>query len=304
MDSERPKPFTIPMASKASSQPDSYVLGRDFKSALRLNHQHYLWYNTLHFNLHPTIASNLPSPTDGIKTATPPKIADVACGSGAWLRDVAEVLSHASFDGFDLSLAQCPPSQWLPSNIELHEWNLFNAPRVDMLACYDVVHTRLIFTVVEKEDPRPIIRNLLRMLKPGGYLQWDELDVEHSFLLRADAGAEAPAMDQMLSILTQRGKWVSRLPQSLEDCGFEDARLWNFEERESLAKAFFDNNLAKDEEMAENALKGTEEGERLLHMVTGMYKESMGGVVICTPKVVCTARKAADEGAKETAAVT
>ena len=267
------------MASKTSSKPDAYVLGRDFKSASRLNYQQYLWYETLHFDLHPTIQIKVPVSStnkyDPQTAASPLIIADIACGSGAWLRSVARGLPQAELDGFDLSLAQCPPTQWLPGNIRLQEWNLFDEPAVEMLGRYDVVHKRLIFTVVQDDDARPIIRNLTRLLKPGGWLQWDELDVEHSFLKRVDTG----------------GKWVSQLTKSMAEGGLCDIALREFEEREDLAKAFFDNNLAKDEEMALNALNGTEEGTRLQSHVMKMYEESMGGVVICTPKVVCIASK-------------
>ncbi|KAL8726560.1 MAG: hypothetical protein Q9181_005997 [Wetmoreana brouardii] len=41
----------------------------------------------------------------------------------------------------------------------------------------------------------------------------------------------------------------------MEECGLQEATLWKFEERQDLAKAFLDTNLAKDEKMAENALK-------------------------------------------------
>ena len=283
------------MAGNSSSKSDSYVLGRDFKSASRLNYQQYLWYETLHFNLHPTIQSNLPNSSNGgyahHNATLPLKIADVACGSGAWLRSVAQEQPQAELYGFDLSLAQCPPIQWLPGNIQLQQWNLFDEPAVEMLGRYDVVHTRLIFTVVQDEDARPIIRNLMRLLKPGGWLQWDDLNVEHSYLMRAEAGVQAPVMEEMLDVLKQKGKWVSQLPESMGECGLCDVTLQEFEEREDLAKAFFDTNLAKDEEMAQNALKGTEEGTRLQSMVMKMYEESMGGVVIATPKVVCSARK-------------
>lgn len=283
------------MASKSSSQANAYVLGRDFKSASRLNYQQYLWYETLHFNLHPTIQSDLPvSSNKGYdpQVAGPPlRIADVACGSGAWLRSVAQELPQAELDGFDLSLVQCPPVKWLPGNIRLQEWNLFDEPAVEMLGRYDVVHTRLIFTVVRDEDTRPIIRNLMGLLRPGGWLQWDELDVENSFLMRAEKGVQAPVMEETLKILKQKGKWVSRLPECMGECGLCDVALEGFEERKDLAKAFFEVNLAKDEEMAQNALNGSEEGTRLLSMVMKMFEESMGGVVLCTPKVVCTARK-------------
>ena len=39
------------------------------KSASRLNYQQYLWYETLHFNLHPTIQSNLPNSSNRGTTA-------------------------------------------------------------------------------------------------------------------------------------------------------------------------------------------------------------------------------------------
>ena len=121
--------------------------------------------------------------------------------------------------------------------------------------------------------------------------------MEHSFLMRAETGVQAPVIEEMLEDLKQKGKWVNRLPESMEECGLCDVALWEFEERADLAKAFFDNSLAKDEEMAQNALKGTEEEMRLLSMVKKMSEESMGGVVICTPKIVCTARKRAQENA-------
>ena len=118
-----------------------------------------------------------------------------------------------------------------------------------------------------------------------GWLQWGELNVEHSHLMRAEAGVQAPVMEEMLDVLEQKGKWVRRLPESMGECGLCDVTLQEFDEREDLAKAFLDTNLAKDEEMAQNALKGTEEGRRLQSMVTKMYEESIGGVVIAIPKV-------------------
>ena len=283
------------MNTKSSLQSDAYVLGRDFKSASRLNYQHYMWYETLHFNLHPTIRADtsVSSTTDtSLQATTPPlRIADVACGSGAWLRSVALELPHAEFDGFDLSLSQCPPIQWLPSNIRLQEWNVFDEPTAQMEGRYDVVHTRLIYCVVQDEDARPILRNLMRLLRPGGWLQWDELNVEHSFVLRTETGVQSPVMDKMLETLKQKGKWVNRLPESMVASGLRDVAFQEYEERKDLAKAFFDVNLAKDEELANNALRGTEEGTRLLSTIEKMFEESMGGVVICTPKVVCIARK-------------
>ncbi|KAL9083355.1 MAG: hypothetical protein Q9165_008555 [Trypethelium subeluteriae] len=292
--------------AKDSSQPspkqDNYALGRDFRAASRLGHQHYLWHETLGFHLHPLIANALPpsQPSRIDEQSSQPRIADIACGSASWLRSVALSLPHAQLNGYDISLAQCPPRQWLPANITLGEWDLFSSPPEDMLERFDVVHTRLIFTIVEgqTEDEglataRKAISGLLKLLKPGGWLQWDELDVAHSFLLRADPAAEAPAstMERFLSVLEQKGKWVEKLVDVLREVGMQGARLWRYEERKDLAKQFFENNLMKDEEMANGGLRGTEAGRRLGDMVEKMWEESREGVVVCTPKVIVTAKK-------------
>lgn len=281
---------------------DTYALGRDFKSASRLNYQHYLWYETLQFHLHPAISATLPSTASdhraprasSLSISSPayqPRIADVGCGTAAWLRSITSIYPHALLDGFDVSLAQCTHPNWLPANLRLYEWNVFDEPRDDIVGVYDIVHVRLLFTVVRDNDPAPIVENLIKLLKPGGWLQWDDLDVAQSYILHAELGVEAPTMATMLKTLQQMGQWVGDLADVMKQSGLQEAKIWRYEEREDLVKAFFDNNLAKDEEMAENALRDTEDGRKLLNCVLKMYEESVAGVVICTPKIVCTAKK-------------
>ncbi len=269
----------------------TYVLGRDYKSASRLNYEHYLWKETIAFSLHPNIVLTTNNSTGASEGNQCALIADVACGTAIWLRDVAQTFPNAQLDGFDISLAQCPPAKWLPRNVTLRQWDLFSEPPAELLGRYDVVHVRLVFVVVENDDPRPLIRSLSRLLRPGGYLQWDELNVGKSFILSAEEVTETPEMAGMLGILGRMGSWVEELPRMMEDCGLVEGKLYRYREREELARAFFDNHLAKDEEMAQTALKGTKEGEQLVERVRKMYEESKGGAVLCTPKLVSIARK-------------
>lgn len=314
----QPQPQALPPPSA-----DTYILGRDFRSASRLNYEHYLWHETLGYNLHPTIASSLPSSSttttttlsESAKEEPSIRIADVACGTGIWLTRVAQSLPHAHLDGYDISLSQCPPRAWLPANTTLSEWDLFSPapPQAEMLGRYDVVHVRLLLVVVRDEDPRPVIRSLLSLLKPGGYLQWDELNVSESYILRAERGGQgngvaavgqqqqqqqhekggAPVMEGMKAFLGGVGQWVRRLKEAMEECGMEEVKVWDVVEREDLARAFFDNHLAKDEEMAGWKFGGneTKEGRELLQRVWALWKESQGGTVIVSPKVVATGRK-------------
>ena len=296
--------IALPPAPSAGGHPgrDTYVLGRDFRSASRLNYEHYLWRETLGYNLHPFIAG---------PASSQPRlcIADVACGTGIWLSQTASeygITEAAVCHGYDINLSQIPPREWLPENVtRFREWDLYDEPTEDMRGVYDVVHIRLVLVVVRADAVRNVVRNLMKLLKPGGWLQWDELDVERSYVLRLDDGSgssggssawgiSTPVMDAMVEGLTSGslGVWVKGLAQIFEECGMMGARNWEVKEKRDLARAFFDNHLAKDEEMASWRYGGmeTKEGKQLLDQVKDMWRESQNGAVIVTPKVVVTAR--------------
>ena len=264
-----------------------YALGRDYAAATRLNAQYYMWKETIGFDIHP----NIPVATAEARYQQPLQIADVGCGTAIWLRSVAQSLPHARLDGFDISLAQCPPLQWFPHNIRsLREWDVYQAPPVELQGRYDIVHARLLFVVVQDGDPAPMIRNMMLLLKPGGYLQWDELDVAQSFVLKVEEGVEAAVMEETVRTLSQVGHWVANLAEEMERCGLVHARIESYEERTELAMPFFDINLAKDMEMANTRLKGTADGEALQNRVELLRVESKAGAVICTPKIVGVAQ--------------
>jgi hypothetical protein len=82
-----------------------------------------------------------------------------------WLLDIARKLpSTAKLHGFDISLDQCPPDAWLPDNVELHTWNVFEEPPARFVGVFDVVHIRLITVAVQNNDPTPILANIHRLL--------------------------------------------------------------------------------------------------------------------------------------------
>jgi hypothetical protein len=82
-----------------------------------------------------------------------------------WLLDVAREVSEAArLDGFDISLDQCPPSPWLPANMHVHTWNIFEEPSEEFREVFDVVHIRLITVAIKDNDPRPVLANLRKLL--------------------------------------------------------------------------------------------------------------------------------------------
>jgi hypothetical protein len=70
-----------------------------------------------------------------------------------------------SLVGFDL----------FPVHFPAHE-NLLNNNPAEHIEQYDVVHVRVFPIVVNNKEPGPLVRNVIKILKPGGYIQWEEFD--------------------------------------------------------------------------------------------------------------------------------
>ncbi|KAI0842967.1 hypothetical protein F5Y06DRAFT_256565 [Hypoxylon sp. FL0890] len=147
---------------------EDYPLSRDFVDFNRLNLQHYLWKEIFGYSLHPKI------PREGKSL----KIADVGTGTGIWLLDLAPQLdASVELLGLDTDITQVGPKEWLPANMSLREWNVLTDVPDDLVAKFDVVNLRLFCWVIDN-DPEPVLKNIIRLLKPGGYLQWGDVDVQ------------------------------------------------------------------------------------------------------------------------------
>lgn len=265
-----------------------YILNRhrNHAAASRLNLQFYLWKDALKSNIHPSILPSLP------KTAA---IADVASGTGIWLIDVSRELPEAQLDGLDYNLRQASHPAWLPSNVKMKHWNLFDDVPDDLLGKYDYVHTRLLVLVVESKNPRPILRNLRKLLKPGGYLQWDELDTVNMSVKKVDPNLATPALDQLRdwSWADGRHDWTVRLPEFCAEEGFPDAQADFVGDPPELARVFNEQHLLTAEEFAEGLAKlgKPEVASKYFRIVEEAYEESISGAALCVPRVVCVARK-------------
>ena len=293
--------------SPTKRQKGSYVLRRNYAATTRLNCQNFLWKLELGWALHPSITSTLPLPADSSHT---PRIADLATGTAIWAIDIARDFPTAQIDGFDISLQQCPPSAWLPTNITVREWDIFSNLDSELEGTYDVVHIRLLLLVVRDNDPRPLLRNAMKMLKPGGWLQWDELDPWGAYTVsvagaeesrsshNGDEGGDVNQLEkkaigfQKKQELTAMDtlRWVLELHSMIEEVGFEDIRREEIGCDLSLAKYYQDMQfLVMEEEAASKETQ--EEKEKVERAIAEGVVESQWGRARVTPKVVCLGRK-------------
>ncbi|KAI9678526.1 MAG: hypothetical protein M1822_007469 [Bathelium mastoideum] len=198
-----------------------YILPRDFEESVRLTAQHYLWTQHQGYHIHPSV--NFPKSEDI-------QVADIACGHCLWLLD-AEASTRdawkATWTGFDISSAQFPKAASLPSNVSLRTLDIYDIPS-ELHEKFDLVHVRMLGFGVRDNDPLPVLRNLFALLKPGGWLQWDEGD--HDF----DQPEAVPGtsiqrileLDKAIRASLAMGgftfKWLGTLSDSFRSAGFRE----------------------------------------------------------------------------------
>ncbi|KAL4812465.1 hypothetical protein BDW67DRAFT_170012 [Aspergillus spinulosporus] len=151
-----------------SESAEIYPLGRDEAESRRLNEQHKILVD---------FAEGLIDRSVPLEKIT--AVADVATGTGIWLWDVRKLLvDHAGefpryFHGFDISPAQFPPAA---EGIELSVQDVFKPFPVEHHNRYDLVNVRMLVTAIPESEYEKVVQNLLTILKPGGYLQWGDMD--------------------------------------------------------------------------------------------------------------------------------
>lgn len=155
-------------------------------------------------------------------------VCDVATGTGTWLVDLAKDLPSSALHGFDVNIAQVPPKEWLPSNVSFGTLDIFKPIPENLIGKYDVVHVQLLLCVVQDHELQSVIRRLSKLLKPGGCLQWQEVDFD---------GAKFHKTHDSLSDEKLRGLMAYQ-----RNLGSEDPRL-NPKWVDSLADAFREAGL-------------------------------------------------------------
>ncbi|KAI0872117.1 S-adenosyl-L-methionine-dependent methyltransferase [Hypoxylon argillaceum] len=152
----------------------------------RLDEQHFFTTKTLGFLLHPNIPITSPNL----------KIADIGSGTGAWLLDIAESLpSTCQLTGFDISSSAFPPSQTWPPNVSFKIQDMYIPFPGSDIGAYDVVAVRFVSSATTRAEWSRAIENLIKLLKPGGWLQW--IDSCNFALYNSVAGTSRAACQEI-----------------------------------------------------------------------------------------------------------
>ncbi|KAI1267655.1 hypothetical protein F5Y18DRAFT_443405 [Xylariaceae sp. FL1019] len=161
----------------------------------RLEDQFDLMTKNIGYILHPSVAASLPRT---------PRVADIGTGTGRFLL-LRESYPYAKLDGTDVYDAkQSPPS--------------------DLHGKCDLVHVRMLVAAMLRGDRDTVVRNLCQLLKPGGFLQWEESDFIYCRYIRANVDSRVESARLMgysfrdaLRLRFSHG-WFT-LPNKMRDAG-------------------------------------------------------------------------------------
>ncbi|KAI8339541.1 S-adenosyl-L-methionine-dependent methyltransferase [Chlamydoabsidia padenii] len=142
----------------------AYCLPRDELEQDRLNSQHFSLKVIFDGNILPIIASSL---------APEAKILDVGCGSSTWCLEMALDYPRAEIRGLDM--ADMFPTTIRPQNVNFDLHNALEGLPYENNT-FDLVHMRLLIAAWRKDEWGFLLKEIYRVLKPGGYVQLVESD--------------------------------------------------------------------------------------------------------------------------------
>ena len=188
-----------------------YVFNRDADDAQRLDFQHHFLNDVLHGEIiHRSI------PQDKLK-----RVADVGMGTGIWLAEISDLLGRTTsanhertYHGFDIADQQLDPVHRRKFEYTLHD--VKKPFPTEHHGRYDLVHVRLLIYALKESELRGVVHNLIDLLAPGGYLQWEDLEFVTEELNKPNP--------RFLEILTVKDVWMEKngvsrdLPRVVKRC--------------------------------------------------------------------------------------
>ncbi|CAG8773100.1 12215_t:CDS:2, partial [Ambispora leptoticha] len=101
------------------------------------------------------------------------RVLDGGCGPGTWLLDMATHYPNSQFFGVDIIPVY--PSQIKPANVNFYQCDLIHLEQLGFEQnSFDMVRLAHMQFVTSESDFVKIIEEMLKLLKPGGYIEFVE----------------------------------------------------------------------------------------------------------------------------------
>jgi len=159
-----------------------YVLPADDQEINRLDFQHYM--------LRHTLRGNYAAPINN-----PQSILDVGSGTGRWAMEMASIFPRANIIGVDITApaTDTTADAAVPENYTFTTGNILEGLKFPN-GSFDFVHMRLLLFAIPEARWPDVVRELVRVTRPGGWIELVETGPQQR---------GGPAMDQIVEWITQ-----------------------------------------------------------------------------------------------------
>ncbi|KAF0403871.1 S-adenosyl-L-methionine-dependent methyltransferase [Gigaspora margarita] len=100
-----------------------------------------------------------------------------SCGPGTWLLEMSTTYPQSQFYGIDI--AHAFPKEIKPGNLEFIQSDITNGIKFDD-DYFDFVRMSLLATFLQEDKWVRVLRELIRVLKPGGYIEIIEHELQYN----------------------------------------------------------------------------------------------------------------------------
>lgn len=159
----RTSPLTLPEQSiqeRRFLENSYYLLPKDLQEINRLDFQHFLLRRLLGGNY----AAPLPQSTRSIL--------DVGCGTGLWVREMAQQFPRTQIVGLDLELSNVANNH--PANCWFVTGNILQGLSFSSES-FDFVHQRLLVAALPAQAWPVVVKELVRVSSPSGWVEMLEI---------------------------------------------------------------------------------------------------------------------------------
>ncbi|KAK4520336.1 uncharacterized protein ATC70_008470 [Mucor velutinosus] len=191
----------------------SYVLPNDDDEADRVHQQHWILRYALQSNYRAPVTDMLEK---GIT------VLDSGCGPATWAFEMGEAWPNSTFHGIDASCVF--PENIKPANVEFVLGNIAKEiPYPDNT--FDYIHQRLLLLGLTDDDWDNALKQLYRVLKPGGYIEVAEPDLQDLENMGPTLRKLQYTMSDMLNSRNMPNKAACEIEDRLIKAGFVNTNL-------------------------------------------------------------------------------
>lgn len=168
----------------------------------------------------------------------------------------------------DINTIQLPPEAFLPKNVEVRKFDILAPPPEDLIGTLDIINIQIVFVLIDDEHIQPVLATILKLLKPGGYLQWSDDHTDGFETFSPDPNHQSKYLEACWSkgwelLGVKLATWSKTLGTHFSTAGFENVKVIERSGNPTLAKSFINMGFMGYEELAVSYKKRAGDSEEV-----------------------------------------